>query len=183
MTEQTDIEIVEQVLQGNRNAFRDIVDRYKKPIFSLMIRLSGSPEDAEELTQETFMKAFKALKKFNTQQNFFPWLYTIGLNIARDWRRKSQTRALPEMQLADVKVHAGQYPSQEFFMTQKQDIIMVQKGLSSLPMDLREILILRFKYDLSFKEISDVFKVSVSAAKMRVHRGLKQLKKILGDEN
>jgi RNA polymerase sigma-70 factor (ECF subfamily) len=181
LTEQTDNEIVRQVLVGNRNAFRVIVDKYKTPIFNLMLRGTNSREDAEELTQEAFMKAFKSLKKFNIQKKFFPWLYTIGLNLVRDWKRKNPHSNT--LQLAAIRIDQEQTFDHDFFMTRKEDIIMVQNGMSKLSLDHREALILRFRHNLSFKEIADTFKVSVSASKMRVHRGLKQLKEIICHEN
>ncbi len=147
-----------------------------------MLRGTGSREDAEELTQEVFMKAFKALKKFNNQKSFFAWLYTIGVNLVRDWNRKNQVKNLSIMQLSAIRIDQSQTSNHEFFMTRKEDIIMVQDGLSKLSMDYREALILRFRHNLSFKEIAEVFKLSVSASKMRVHRGLKQLKEIISYE-
>ncbi len=147
-----------------------------------MLRGTDSLEDAEELTQETFMKSFKALKKFNSQQNFFSWLYTIGLNLVRDWKRKNQIKNSATRQLAAIRIDEKQTSNPDFFMTRKEDIIILQHGLSKLSLDYREALILRFRHNLSFKEIADVFKVSVSASKMRVHRGLKQLKEIICHE-
>ncbi|MCD4722506.1 MAG: RNA polymerase sigma factor [Desulfobacula sp.] len=183
MKEHADIDIVEQILDGKKNWYRFIMDKYQNPIFSLMMRTTGSRSDAEELTQETFMKAYAALHRFDTKKKFFPWLYTIGMNLFRDWKRKdlNQPRAsspFSENQLVDENDF-----NQELVVTRKEDMALVQKGLSMLPLDYSEVVILRFRYDLSIREISEIFNISMSASKMRIHRGLKQLKQVVCHEN
>jgi len=178
-----DIDILEQVLEGNKNQYRFIVDKYQNQIFSFLMRATGSRPDAEELTQETFMKAYTALRRFDTKNKFFPWLYTIALNTFRDWKRKdlNQSKAslpFPENMFADENA-----VNQELAATQKEDMALVQKGLSMLSLEHREAIILRFRNDLSLQEISKVFNISMSASKMRIHRGLKQLKQVICNEN
>ena len=183
MKELNDIGIIEQILEGNRNQYRFIVDKYQNQIFSFLLRATGSRSDAEEFTQETFMKAYAALNRFDTKNRFFPWLYTIALNIFRDWKRKNlnQSKAslpFPENLFADENA-----VNQELAATKKEDMALVQKGLSVLPLDYKEAIILRFRYDLSIQEISKIFNISISASKMRIHRGLKQLKQVICHEN
>lgn len=183
MKELNDIGIIEQILEGNRNQYRFIVDKYQNQIFSFLMRATGSRSDAEELTQETFMKAYAALNKFDTKNRFFPWLYTIALNIFRDWKRKNLNQPktslpFPENHFADENT-----VNQELAATRKEDMALIQNGLSVLPLNYREAIILRFRYNLSIQELSKIFNISISAAKMRIHRGLKQLKQVVCHEN
>jgi len=178
-----DIGILEQILDGNKNQYRLIVDKYQNQIFSFLMRATGSRSDAEELTQETFMKAYAALNKFNTKNRFFPWLYTIALNIFRDWNRKNLNRLKTSVSFPEDILVDENAVSQELVATRKEDMALVQKGLSLLSLDYREAIILRFRYDLSIREISKIFNVSISASKMRIHRGLKQLKQEICNED
>ncbi len=183
MKELKDIGIVEQVLEGNRNQYRFIVDKYQNQIFSFLMRATGSRSDAEELTQETFMKAYAALKRFDTKNKFFPWLYTIALNTFRDWKRKELNQPKVSLPFPEELFVDENAVNQELAATRKEDMTLVQKGLSVLSLDHREAIILRFRYDLSLQEISKIFNISMSASKMRIHRGLKQLKQVVCNEN
>ena len=79
-----DIDIIRRVLEGNRDSYALIVDKYKGPIFNLTYRMTGSYDDASDLAQETFIRAYKNLSRFNTEKKFFTWLYTISLNLIRN---------------------------------------------------------------------------------------------------
>jgi RNA polymerase sigma-70 factor (ECF subfamily) len=81
--------IIQQVLQGQTEAFALLVDHYKGPVFNLAYRMTGSRQDAEDLTQETFLKAFLGLKRFDRQRRFFPWLFTVAVNTVRNHLKKT----------------------------------------------------------------------------------------------
>ena len=87
-------EIIGRVLGGDREAFAVLVDAYKGPVFSLAFRMTGSAQDADDLTQESFLRAFQYLGRFRAGERFFPWLYTVSLNVIRNHLRK--VKALPE---------------------------------------------------------------------------------------
>ena len=147
------------------------------------MRATGSRSDAEELTQETFMKAYAALNRFDVKSQFFPWLYTIALNLFRDWKRKDMNQPTASLPFPENLFVDENIVNQELAATRKEDMALVQKSLSMLSLDYREAIILRFRYDLSIQEISDIFNISMSASKMRIHRGLKQLKQVICHEN
>ena len=83
--------IISSILAGDVDAFAVLVQRYQKPIFNLMIRITSCEEDAFDLTQETFIRAYEKLDRFKPSGRFFPWLYTIGMNLGRDFLRKRKT--------------------------------------------------------------------------------------------
>jgi len=105
MSQDKDQEIIERVLGGERDAYGTLVDRYKGPLFNLAYRMTGSRHDADDLTQETFIRAYAALSSFRKGSKFFTWLYTISLNLVRNHLKKG----LPLQPLESY----SQVPSQE----------------------------------------------------------------------
>jgi RNA polymerase sigma-70 factor (ECF subfamily) len=90
-----DQQAISAVLTGDVNAFAVLVERYQKPIYNLMYRMTGSQADALDLAQETFIKAYEKLDRFKTGKKFFPWLYTIGINHARNFLRRARLEPEP----------------------------------------------------------------------------------------
>jgi RNA polymerase sigma-70 factor (ECF subfamily) len=171
-----DQSLVHEILSGDVNAYALLVKRYQKPILNLMLRMTGSEQDALDLTQETFVRAYEKLEKFNPSASFFPWLYTMGLNMARDFLRKAKRSPIesydPENSLA-VEF------DQDDRLGDQIDIQKLQERLQLLPVDYREALLLRFHEGLSVSEVAYALGLSLSAAKMRIQRGLLKLRQLL----
>ncbi len=175
-----DAQVIGAVLDGDVNAYSTLVSRYQGAVFNLMIRMTGSYDDATDLAQETFIKAFEQLHRFQKGKKFFPWLYTIGLNHARNFlRHNKRTQTVP---LEDYEPGSGlDYPGQqEENIVAKLDYVKLHAALNQLPIDYREALVLRYREGLSMEDVADALNVKLSAAKMRVHRGLDKLRDILG---
>jgi RNA polymerase sigma-70 factor (ECF subfamily) len=141
--------------------------------------MTGSYDDAADLTQETFIKAYDQLYRFRRGKKFFTWLYTIGLNHARNFLR--QKKGKNWVSLDDVEPGSGlDYPGQqEEDIVAKLDYAQLHSALDQLPLDYREALILRYHEGLSVEDVAEALSLKVSAAKMRVHRGLAKLREIL----
>lgn len=171
-----DQEAVCAVLDGDANAYAILVERYQKPIFNLMYRMTGSLTDAADLTQDTFIKAFEELHRFNRQRKFFPWLYAIGLNRSKNLLRRNGI--CPSVPLEECEPCSGlDHPSQEEEnMCLRLDSQRLCSAMNELPLDYREALILRYHEDLSLGDVAAALGLSLSAAKMRVHRGLRMLR-------
>ena len=173
--------IVEAVLDGDRDAFGVLVCRYQRPIYNLMYRLSGSAEDAADLTQDTFLKAYNKLESFRVGRRFFPWLYSIGLNQARDWaRRRKPTDLMTEEEMDREQALDNPGDCQDR-LNEKLDSMRLFEAVSRLPLEYREALVLKYQQDLEIIEVAEIMGISVSGAKMRVHRGLKKLRIIIQD--
>src|SRR5579864_1805976 len=101
--EVTDAAVVAQVLAGDRDAFRVLVDRHSRSIFRVIYRMTGNQQDAEELVQETFLRAYKSLERFELRANFSTWLYRIAVNRTLDFlnARKTQMQAKDTYQIAE----------------------------------------------------------------------------------
>jgi RNA polymerase sigma-70 factor (ECF subfamily) len=179
MEQSSDQEVVSAVLAGDVNAYAILVRRYQKPIYNLMWRMTGSYPDALDLAQETFIKAYEALDRFRQGSRFFPWLYSIGLNHARNFLRRRKAHPTVDMdELARglaMEAPAGQAAP----LGGRLEAMAVQKALETLPVDYREALVLRFHEELSMDQIACALSISLSGAKMRVHRGLKKLHAML----
>jgi RNA polymerase sigma-70 factor, ECF subfamily len=179
MEQEIDHQVVAAVLAGDTEAYAILVQRYQKPIYNMMYRMTGSCEDALDLAQETFIKAFEALHQFRQGSRFFPWLYSIGLNHSRNFLRRK--KAQQTVCIDDCDVGSGlDYPGQqEENLCALLDSQEIRNALDRLPVDYREALVLRYHEELSMEEIAAALEISLSGAKMRVHRGLGKLRKIL----
>ncbi len=169
--------LVYEILSGDANAYAPLVKRYQKPIFNLMLRMTGSEEDAVDLTQETFVRAYEKLEKFNPSAPFFPWLYTMGLNLARDFLRRANRSPIDPYESENG---CSSEFNQDERLADQIDIQEVQEKLQLLPVDYREALLLRFHEGLSISEVACALGLSLSGAKMRIHRGLLKLRQMLG---
>jgi RNA polymerase sigma-70 factor (ECF subfamily) len=180
MTPTEENRIVERVLQGEREAFAALVDAYKGAIFNLAFRMTDSRQDADDLSQETFVRAYRNLRQFDPRKRFFTWIYTIGLNLIRNHLKKhgrEKSRETAARSSSEAAIDQGAQTEQE--MMQAQEIGRLEIGLQKLPADLREAVVLRFYQDLSFEEIATILDATLSAVKMRVYRGLDQLKQFM----
>jgi RNA polymerase sigma-70 factor, ECF subfamily len=176
-----DRDVIIRVRNGEIQAYALLVTRYQTPVYNLMLRMLRSEDQAVDLTQETFFRAFARLETFDARKAFFPWLYTLGLNLARDHLRRNDqemlsTRSLDQMLLDGVEpCGSGDERNPYDQAMQRREL---NQALATLPDDMREGLILRFREGLSFQEIADVLGIGLSSAKMKIHRGLHQLRAI-----
>lgn len=175
-------DIVARVLKGEREAYALLVDAYKTPIFNLAYRMTGSYEDAHDLAQETFIRAYLNLKKFHQDRRFFTWPYTIALNLIRNHLRNRRRNVADAPEETVHKAGARDDERIERDLIQAQKIDHLEICLQKLSADLREAVILRFYQELSFEEIAAISDASVSAVKMRVYRGIERLKHLMGED-
>lgn len=179
-----DQRVISEVLAGESDAYAVLVERYQKPIFNLMYRMTGSYGDALDLAQETFLKAFEQLHRFKQDKRFFPWLYTIGLNHSKNFLRQDKSSRNAPVEECDFGCVLGDPRQEEEKMVLKLDSLRIHKALQQLPFDYREAVVLRYHEDLSMEEVSTALGISLSGAKMRVHRGIRKLREILeGNED
>ena len=181
MDSKTESEIIARVLSGERQTYALLVEEYKGPIFNLAYRMTGSHDDADDLTQETFIRAYQKLYRFDQSKKFFTWLYTIGINLIRNHLKKNvrdvshQASSGPaiEQQQGNGRVEGDELSDDR--------MIRLEQVIRKLPVDLREAIILKFVQDLTFEEVAKVTGDSVSAVKMRIYRGLEKMKQMMED--
>jgi len=174
-----DCDVVAAVLAGDVDAFSALVERYQSPVFNLMYRMTGSYEDARDLSQEAFVKVFEKLRSFDSRRKFFPWIYTIGLNIARSHLRKRRSLVSLRTGVSNSNSRDEEVvsPDESSTYAPHGDVAW---ALTQLSDGYREAVILYYREECSMQEIAQALGLSVSGAKMRVHRGLKRLRSLLG---
>jgi RNA polymerase sigma-70 factor (ECF subfamily) len=161
------------VQTGDHEAFASIVETYGGTVYNLMFRFTGDREAARELAQEAFVRVFEQLGRFDEKRRFFPWMYTVALNVARNHRKKAARH--PQMSPADVDTVPCRHHSEGGIgarYTQQQ----LQSCIDRLGPHEKEAVVLRYYQDLPFEDIAEILEISCSAAKMRVYRALKRMK-------
>ena len=182
-----DLKIIESCLLGNTQTFSRLIDNYRNMVYNLAYRMSSSPHEAEDISQEVFMRAYQSLARFNPSYKFSTWLYQITLNIIRDKYKKKE---IDYVSLdTPVETDDSEYYHQpadltnnpEQIMAQKEDAQAIQQAIYSLPLKYREVVVLRHLQDLSYIEIGNILKLPPGTVKVRLYRAREQLRKMLAD--
>lgn len=181
----TDEELVARSIGGDLDSFNQLVLRWERPIYALAYRVIGREEDARDVAQEAFLRAFRALGGFKGQAKFSSWLYRITLNLCRDWiRRERRTPITLAPEGVDIIELAGETaPSEsiEELVSRRQLGRAVEKAMAQLPEEQRTAIILKEYHGLTFQEIADLLECPLSTVKTRLYQGLSVLRKQLRD--
>ena len=173
----SDSEIISSVLSGDHNSYATLVDRYKSYVFTLTLRFTKNREDAEEVSQDIFIKAYRSLADFKGTAKFSTWLYTIVNTTCITFLRKKR---LEVKSLDDEKTFEVADSQDSGFtanvVEQKSRQNMVNKAIAMLNPDDAEIITLFYKNEQSLEEISKILSLEVNAAKVRLHRARGRLK-------
>ena len=176
-----DKQLVERALAGSQDAYREIVDRYQRPIYSLVIRMVRDPSAAEDLAQEVFCKAFRALGSFDHSRKFSSWLFKIAHNAAIDQLRKRRVPTvsleIEDAELNDpLRSYADPNAEDPDESLKRQEMAhAIESSLDSLRPEYREILVLRFEQEKSYEEISEITELPLGTVKTHLHRARKAL--------
>jgi len=181
----SDKEIIDRALSGDQRAYSDLVNKYRDLIFNLIYRMIGNREEAEDLVQEVFIKAFTALSTFNEQYAFSTWLYKIAVNHCIDALRKKKLRTLPldkPISFKDKELkreYPDLSPGPEGKLLSEERAEIVQKAIHSLPEKYRTVILLRHTEEKSYEEISAILNIPLGTVKARLFRARELLKKKL----
>jgi RNA polymerase sigma-70 factor (ECF subfamily) len=182
----TDEELVAKSRSGDTESFNQLVRRWERPIFALAYRTLGREEDARDVTQETFLRAFRALPGFKGDAKFSSWLYRIALNLCRDWMRKERRTpvvAMPEgVELEQIMAERYDAVSVEDLAARAELSRGVAAAMEKLPVEQRTSIILKEYHGLTFQEIADLMHCPLSTVKTRVYQGLTSLRKDLAEQ-
>jgi len=174
----SDEELIEACREGETSAFDVLVDRWEDKIRGAAWRVLGSEEEARDVAQEAFLKAYRGLAGFKREARFSSWLYQIALNLCRDRLRRRRTRAavsLEELEEAGPVLVEPRPGAHE--MALRNDLAgAVRRAIASLSEEQREVVILKEYEGLTFLEIAQALDVPVSTVKTRLYRGLGQLR-------
>lgn len=174
----SDQELFVAYVDGDAEAFTELFTRLAPQLLRLFRRDLWRPQDAEELVQETFLRAHRASADFDPAKPLRPWLFTIALNLKREYIRRKARR--PE---APLELDGRRDPSYESDAMDKRDAAkQVQKALDALPDDQREVIELHWLAEMPFSEVAHTVGASLSAVKVRAHRGYKRMRLALEGE-
>ena len=183
----TDEELVAKSIGGDPDSFNELVLRWERPIYALAYRTIGREEDARDVCQETFLRAFRALPGFRGQAKFSSWLYRIALNLCRDWvRRERRTPVVQPPEDVDlIEMAASAEPSEsiEDLVARKDLTRLVERAMALLPEEQRTAIVLKEYHGLTFQEIADLVGCPLSTVKTRLYQGLTVLRRELARSN
>lgn len=181
MTPEHEKHCIERVLKGDANAFEHLVHAYEKTVYNLALRTLGNREDAEDVTQEAFLKAYRSLDSYRGDSKFSVWLYRIVSNLCLDLLRSRQRKPTQSLTVEDDDGEIGELEisdehfSPEKLLDRKLTRESVQRGLSALPDDARQILLLRELQGMSYEEIGQALDLEPGTVKSRIFRARKRL--------
>lgn len=182
----TEEELIAKAVQGDQDAFAQLLELHKGKVYGLTLRLTGSAEDAMDLTQETFFNAWRGLPRFNGQSKFSTWLYRLATNAAIDFLRREKRRgAVTTVPLytEEESQRALDIPDHRFTpqteLERKELQQAIQRGLERLSDEHRQALVLREVIGLSYAEIAQVLGIEEGTVKSRISRARLALRKVL----
>jgi RNA polymerase sigma-70 factor, ECF subfamily len=166
----SDAAIVELVVNGDQDVFAVLVERYKDAVQNLAYRMLSNATEAEDVTQETFVRAYTQLGTYKPVHKFSTWLLSIASHLAIDQLRRRRFLALPleDVPFLEWLPDVGVGPEQSALQGEQQDEI--QEYLQLLPSKYRAVIVLRYWYDFSYEEIAQALKLTPALVKARLHR-------------
>src|SRR5262245_5324848 len=179
----TDEGLVARSISGDSDSFNELILRWERPIYALAYRTIGREEDARDVCQETFLRAFRALPGFRGQAKFSSWLYRIALNLCRDWVRRERRAPVvqPPEHIDLMELSAQTEPSEsiEDLVARRDQARAVERAMQLLSAEQRTAIVLKEYHGLTFQEIADVVGCPLSTVKTRLYQGLTVLRREL----
>ncbi|MBI5640271.1 MAG: sigma-70 family RNA polymerase sigma factor [Nitrospirae bacterium] len=179
-TQSDDLHLIERFKDGDNSAFEELILKYQDRIYNLCRHMLGNAHDAEDMAQDSFIKAYQNLKRFRPEASFYTWLYRIAVNTCLDFKKRPFFESL--FRTSDkgeefVLEPISEGPSPEKELETRQMMHALQKGLAQLSPKFRTVLILREMEGFSYEEIAEVLDLSTGTVKSRISRAREELKK------
>ena len=182
---QQDINILNRIRTGDKSAFKELINRHKDYAFTVAYRILNNREDAEEVAQDAFMQAFRALYSFNADSKFTTWFYRIVFNAALMQKRKNKVMLI-DIETSSEAFQVSHSSDSAVDLQKNERKNAIQKALQNLSADDTTMITLFYLKELSLEEIAEITKISAKTAKVKIHRARKRLskemKKLLKDE-
>jgi RNA polymerase sigma-70 factor, ECF subfamily len=179
----SDEELVDRSRGGDVDSFNQLIQRWERPIYALAYRVIGREEDARDVCQEAFLRAYRALPGFKGEAKFSSWLYRITLNLCRDWirrqRRAPVTQMPDEVDVLEAAAAVEPRESIEDLVARRELSAVVERAMALLPAEQRTAIILKEYHGMTFQEIADLQGCPLSTVKTRLYQGLAVLRRQL----
>lgn len=177
VSECDDRQLIEQFLGGDERSFNLLVERHRERIYLLIWRMVRNREDALDLSQEVFVKAYRKLKSFRHESNFYTWLYRIAVNLALNFARREKFRSFLSLSNLSRELVSGSSPLED--MERDQLSSRIDRAIIELPEKQRMVFILRHYEEMSVKEVADLLGKSEGTVKANYFQAVKKLQRSL----
>jgi RNA polymerase sigma-70 factor (ECF subfamily) len=171
--EELDKVAVERCLQGDLNAFGTLIERYQRPVFNTVLHMVGNPEDAQEVCQQAFMKAFEHLSSYDRERKFFSWIYRVAVNESINYLKARR----PHESLNETLPTQRANPAERF--EELEEWTHLHEAIMNLDPNYRAVVILRHFIHLSYREISDILSLPEKTVKSRLFTARQLLREAL----
>lgn len=179
----TDEMLAAQILSGDTAAFEEILNRYKKSVFSIVYRMIGNYHEAEDISQEVFINVYKKLYQFDSSKKFAPWIHRIAVNSCITAMRKNNKVVLlnfDEGYIPHYENNPREYLDDPQLVFENKELkAEIESALMKLPESYRIVIILRYQLDLDNQEIADILGISRENVEVKVHRARKAMRKVI----
>jgi RNA polymerase sigma-70 factor (ECF subfamily) len=181
MNEKSDLDLVQDVRNGNRQAFTELMRRYQQRVYWVARRIVGSHEDADDIAQDAFIKAFLGLGDFRGDSSFFTWLYRIAVNLSLNAVRKRQVlNYLRESEVLSRILPLGNDPHSDLELKETES--RLERAIAALPEKQRAVFVLRYYEEMPYEEIAGVLKTSVGGLKANYFHAIRKVQEYMRDE-
>lgn len=176
-----DAELVARSKAGDTEAFGELVRRYQKPVFRIVLRMVKSPDDADDLTQDTFVRAHRGLKTFKEEYDFHPWLYRIAVNQAINFINKRKRQAAVDLEdVPETDIKTGPEPESPIQAASRKELLTrLESALDRLPDEQKTVFLLRVQEGLSYEEIAESMGTPKGTVMSRLARARMALRKYM----
>ena len=185
LSQSSDQDLAAYARAGRDDAYRELLSGYKAPVYRLIVKHVGDPDEALDLTQETFLAGFSALSRYDADRPFRVWIARIAINKCRDWARRRKVRAFFSRALPLESAHhvASDIPSPDMEASDRLELARVRGAIAQLPQNLREVLLLRGMDDVSQAEAAAMLNVSEKTVETRLYRARMRLRDLLAESS
>jgi len=173
---ESDEQLVENILKGERQKFRELILRYQSRVFAVALKVSNNHKDAEDISQEVFLQLYRSLGNFNGESSFSTWIYRITMNKAIDFKRKQDKLKEHELEEIDSTLPEEKILSPEAALLKNLDKELIHSYLIELPQSYSDILKLYYFEELTYSEIALKLNIAVKTVESRLYRAKRLIK-------
>jgi len=170
-------QLVEFSKKGDLKAFEELIRRYQEVVYRFLFHFTGNPEDAKDISQETFLMLFRKLALYNSSQPFSSWLITIARNLAISFHRKRSPTPIDPEAIAEAIKDFSSGPESE--MLSRESCQEIHFALQELPAQSREVLVMRYLLDIPLQQIAEMLNIPEGTAKSRIFKARNELREVI----
>ncbi|HTK81572.1 MAG TPA: RNA polymerase sigma factor [Bacteroidota bacterium] len=181
MTDKSDLELVEEFRRGDVRSFNELVRRYQEKVYWIARRVIGTHEDADDIVQDVFVRAYDALKEFRAESGFYTWLYRISVNISLNALRKKRLKDFVRYEEMEEELESSDEGS-DARVLQKEYQSILEQAIDRLPAKQKMVFMMRYYEEMPYEEMAQVLKKSVGGLKANYFHAIKKIQEYVRRE-